>query len=233
MSERKVQSSRFHDSLNYFLDYPLGRREVVERRLGKLEEVGVTLISVVAKGYRGVVFKGKTSDGSLVAIKFKRSDTVKNVIEKELQFLEFLDAFSKKVNIPNPAPKVLAADKDFIVMEFIEGEKIVDLQGERLKEALLSTVDSCYFLDLARVQHNEIKGGKHLIFSGQHVKIIDFESANFSKKTRNLFQFVGYYLVGKKLLPNLNLKEILALLQNYKKDPEKTVETLKNYLKTA
>ncbi len=233
MFKRKIQDSGLHDSLNYYLDYPLGRREVVEERLESLKKVGITLVSLIAKGYRGVVFKGKTSDGNLVAVKFKRSDVNKDVIKKELQFLEFLDAFGKKVGFLNPAPKVYTFDRDFIVLELIEGKPILELQEKRLKEALLSAVDACYFLDLAKVQHNEIKGGKHLIFDGRRIRIIDFESASFSKNPRNLFQFVGYYLVGKKLLPNVSSQKLLALLKDYKESPEIAVRELKNYLETA
>ncbi len=215
--------------LEKYLDYPCGRKDRVNRFLSLLSEKGIELSCLVAKGYRGVVFKGYWK-GSPVAVKVKRCDSEKeNVLLKECNFLKYLESFSKKSGKENPAPFPYLCFKDFLVMEFIEGvvfEKAVKVFDWR--EVTCSFIDACAFLDSAGVKHSEIKGGKHLIFS-ERGRIVDFESASFSEKPRNVLQFVGYYLIGRKLLKpfGVNEKLLFSFIEAYKKDPERAIGEFK------
>jgi len=200
------------------LDYPRGDEERGRELYSRLTSLGLGELTFISKGYRGVVFKAYLN-GRPVAVKVKRPDTLKDVPLKEFKFLSHL------YNIygsGSPAPIPYAAEPDFIVMEWVEGrpfpEAFKELKGEAVKEAL----KACYKLDKAGVEHSEIKGEKHLIHTSSSVKVIDFESAKFKERPRNLLQFVGYHLIGRGLYRELGLSraELLKLLEDYKKSPQ-------------
>ena len=211
--------------LHLLLDYPACREERALRILKELRELGVELLQFIAKGYRGTVFKGKLN-GKPIAIKVKRSDVSKErLIEKECEILKYLEDFSKKTGEKNPAPKVYRCTGEYLIMEFINGLtfsralKIYDP-----KTVVKEAIKSCYFLDRAGIKHSEIKGEKHLIFDGQRIRIIDFESAKTSEKPRNLLQFIGYHLMRRKeILKEIEIdpERIKKLIELYKKNPHR------------
>jgi len=98
------------------LDYPRKDPEKGRELYQKLKEKGINELKFVAKGYRGVVFKGKLK-GKEVAVKVKRPDAGKeNLAEKEFFFLNHLYELYKS---ETPAPKPYLLGKEFIVMEWI------------------------------------------------------------------------------------------------------------------
>ena len=202
------------------LDYPRGEVRVGEKRYNLLRSYGVKNLRFVARGYRGVVFRGEFS-GKPVAVKVPRSDAGKdNVVEKECSILRYLKSCLKE---ENPAPEPYICTPDFIVMEWIEGIPFPVAVENFGKEVVLSALKSCYLLDTCGVEHSEIKGEKHLLFDGKRVRIIDFESAKLKKKPRNLLQFVGYHLLRKKEVLKVfrvDERELLSLLSDYKENPE-------------
>jgi putative serine/threonine protein kinase len=210
--------------LYFFLDYPACREERALKILRELQKLGVELSEFVAKGYRAAVFKGKLN-GSIVAIKVKRSDVLKEkLIEKECKILKHIESFSIETGEQNPAPKVYYCSNEYLVMEFIRGLPFSKaLRNYDPRTVVKEALKSCYFLDRAKVKHSEIKGEKHLLFDGQRIRIIDFESSKFSEKPRNLLQFVGYHLIRKKKLLQeigINQERIRELIELYKEDPE-------------
>ncbi len=201
------------------LDYPRGNPERGRELYQKLKERGISELEFVAKGYRGVVFKGRLN-GKEVAVKVKRSDAVKeNLAEREFSFLKRLYELYKS---ETPAPKPYFAGKEFIVMEWIEGKRFLEAFKESPRETVKLALKACYLLDKGGVEHSEIKGGKHLIRTKGKVKVIDFESAKLKDRPRNLLQFVGYYLIGKELyrVLGVNLERLRELLESYKNEPE-------------
>lgn len=204
------------------LDYPRCNTELGKRRFSLLTSYGVRNLSFVSKGYRGVVFKGELS-GKPVAVKVPRSDAGKEgVAEKEYSVLKHLQSC---LGNRNPAPKPYICTSDFIVMEWIEGAPFSVALKVYGKRVLISALESCYLLDLCRVEHSEIKGEKHLLFNGERVRVIDFESARFKEKPRNLLQFLGYHILRRKeLLKEMGIyeEEVFSLISNYKENPEKT-----------
>ena len=200
------------------LDYPRGDRERAVGILKALKEKGVEGLSFVSKGYRGVVFKALLN-GRPVAVKVKRSDTPKNVSLREFEFLTHLYKLYRE---ETPAPLPYLATEDFIVMEWIEGRPFPGAFEENGKRVVIEAVKACYRLDRAGVEHSEIKGEKHLIFTGDRIKVIDFESARFKERPRNLLQFVGYHLIGRELYRRLGLtvEELKRALSLYKENPE-------------
>jgi len=212
------------EELYLLLDYPACRKERALKVLKELQELGVKLLQFVAKGYRGVVFKGELK-GETVAIKVKRSDAVKErLLEKECEILKYLESFSGKIGGENPAPKVYHCTSEYLIMEFIEGLPFsAALQSYDPKTVIREAVKSCYFLDRAKVKHSEIKGEKHLIFDGRKVRVIDFESSSYSEKPRNLLQFVGYHLIRREeLLKEIGItkERLKELIELYKENPE-------------
>ena len=207
------------------LDYPRGDVKRGERIYEELKERGVEDLKFISKGYRGVVFKGLLK-GKPVAVKVRRSDTPKEVPLKEYEFLSYLfNTFGSDT----PAPLPYFSTGDFVVMEWIEGKPFPDAFKEEPRLSTRGALISCYKLDVSKVEHSEIKGEKHLIFTGEDVKVIDFESAKFKERPRNLLQFVGYHLIGRGLYRELgvSLGTLRGLIELYKLDPD---EGLKGFL---
>ena len=222
MLERKTENSGLYDSLEKFLDYPKYREDVIKKRSQELKKLGIELVSFVSKGYRGVVLKGLNRKGNSVAVKVKRADAEKDVVLKEVGILRYLERFFRSKNLPLVVPEVYGVSErgEFFVMEFIEGVPLVSLSGDELLKAVKMSLKACYYLDLSGVYHSEIKGGKHLLFTGNSVKVIDFESAKFTDSPRNFLQFVGYHLIGKNLLP-LEKEKLLEITSMFKRNPER------------
>ena len=203
------------------LDYPRCNPEIGKRRFDLLTAYGVKSLSFVSKGYRGVVFKGELS-GKPVAVKVPRADAGKeNIAEKECSILKHLQ---RCLGEENPAPEPYICTPEFVVMEWIEGIPFSQALERYGKSAVLSALKSCYLLDMCGVEHSEIKGEKHLLFDGERVRVIDFESARLKERPRNLLQFVGYHLLRKKeLLEKMGIDEgeLLLRISTYKEAPRK------------
>jgi len=222
----EFQTSQFYE----YLDYPAKRKERINKLLNLLKEKGITLDSFIAKGYRGVVFKGMYR-GKPVAVKVLRSDVEKeNPLQKECEILNYL---TNKLKSENPAPYPYLCTSEFIAMEFIEGLTFSKaLENYDPYTVLKEALRSCYLLDKAGVRHSEIKGEKHLIFDGRRFRIIDFESAKFSDKPRNLLQFVGYHLIrNKELLKKLGIckKDLRLAIEIYKENKKDGFWLLNNF----
>ncbi|ADY73268.1 tyrosine protein kinase [Desulfurobacterium thermolithotrophum DSM 11699] len=207
------QTSQFYR----YLDYPAGREERVKELLKLLKEKNIELVSFISKGYRGVVFKGIYKEKT-VAVKVSRSDVQKeNFLKREYEILKYL---SDKLKEENPAPTPFLHNSEFIVMEFIEGKTFkFAMNNFNPYFVIKETLKSCYLLDEVFIKHSEIKGEKHLIFDGKKCRIIDFESAKFSRSPRNLLQFIGYHLIKNE--------EFLKKLKVRKEDLQKTIELYK------
>jgi putative serine/threonine protein kinase len=214
-----------NSQLYSLLDYPRQEPERGRELYRELSNLGVTELEFASKGYRGVVFKAYFK-GRPVAVKVKRSDVRKDSpIEKEYSFLKHL---FELYGDETPAPVPFFYTKDFLVMEWVSGKSFAEAFKEEPFKVVREALISCYKLDVAKVEHTEIKGNKHLIYTGSRVKIIDFESARFKEKPRNLLQFVGYHLIGRKLFKELSLKEeeLRMALELYKKEPDRGLEAL-------
>ena len=213
----EFQTSQFYE----YLDYPAKRKERINKLLNLLKEKGITLDFFIAKGYRGVVFKGMYR-GKPVAVKVLRSDVEKeNPLQKECEILNYL---TNKLKSENPAPYPYLCTSEFIAMEFIEGLTFSKaLENYDPYTVIREALGSCYLLDKAGVQHSEIKGEKHLIFDGGRFRIIDFESAKFSDQPRNLLQFVGYHLIrNREFLKKLEVsgENLKTVIETYKRNRE-------------
>ena len=175
------------------------------------------------KGYRGVVLLLKDKKNNSFILKIKRKDTVKS-LQKEYEILKFLENY-------NLAPKVYYFDlnNQFILMDYIKGITFFDyknlfkknlIKKDKFLKYLKNIIKACYILDKLNIFHGELIKGKHIYLYKDKVKFIDFESAKFTKTSKNLTQFIGGNILNdKQLMDILNLKkdDILLFLKKYKK----------------
>ena len=98
----------------------------------------------------------------------------------------------KLVNSVNVGPKMYDASKNFLVMEYLEGEKFSDwinlLKGigsaKKLKTTIKSILEDCYRLDQIGFDHGELSNiSKHVIVGKTKANLIDFESSSTKEKT--------------------------------------------------
>lgn len=175
------------------LNYP-------ERRTpGKLkktfDDLGIELIPfgkkrifgvpVLGKGWSSVVIYGVFKDKE-VAVKVQRTDSNRISLQKEASFL-------KIVNKYNIGPILYHGGENFLVMEYIKGVPVREAQVK--KEHVLSFLEQCHNLDLLKIDHGQIQGGKHLLI-GNKCWIIDFEKAGY-RTPRNVSSLVSELFLKK------------------------------------
>ena len=169
--------------------YPKGTKAQIKSRIKELENLGVDSISfqgkleicticILGKGYVGIVVLGKIGRKK-VAVKIRRNDSPRKNLKKEAQLL-------KIINGHKIGPKLIAFSKNFLVMEYLDGEKIADWvcglkkkgSSSQLKIIIKKVLEDCYSLDRIGLDHGELSNlTKHVII-GKKTTIIDFESSS-------------------------------------------------------
>ncbi len=171
------------------------------------------------KGKRALIYTG-THKRKKVGIK------IKNPSSKAISRIENEGNFLKKLNKYNIGPKLILAKKDYIIYEFIEGEKYYSLlpnlnQRERINLSL-QILDKCRIMDKLKINKLEFtRPVKHFFVKNKKVKMIDFERCYETKKPKNLTQFCNFMMSNEKWF-NLDNKILIKLLKDYK---EKQTET--------
>jgi len=111
------------------LGYPKATSRQIRSRINELEKLKIKSISltgpttlgnlaILGKGYVGVVVLAKKGSKQ-VALKIRRTDSPRNEMRNEAVLL-------KLVNTVNVGPKMFVASKNFLVMEYLEGIKIIE-----------------------------------------------------------------------------------------------------------
>jgi len=117
--------------------YPKGTRAQVKSRIKELKALGVEsisfqgelqvgTISLLGKGYVGVVVLGKIGRKK-VAVKIRRNDSPRKNLKKEAELLGI-------TNQSDVGPKLVNFSKNFLVMEYLEGQKIGEKLINKMKE---------------------------------------------------------------------------------------------------
>src|SRR5574342_1027117 len=140
------------------LGYPKAtKRELTSRitELGKLGVKGISFtgqamlnsLNVLGKGYVGVVVlsKYKTKES---ALKIRRIDSSRLEMDSEARLLRL-------ANEVGVGPKFIANSKNFMIMEYLEGKKIIDWIGElkgkgrsaKFKIVIRKVLEDCYNLE--------------------------------------------------------------------------------------
>ncbi|MDH5430576.1 MAG: serine/threonine protein kinase [Nitrosopumilus sp.] len=233
------------------LGYPKATDHQIKLRINELEKLKIKSISltgpttlgnlaILGKGYVGVVVIAKRGNKE-VALKIRRTDSQRKNMKNESEFL-------KLVNFVKVGPKIIDVSKNFLVMEYLEGEKfsewINSLKGtgsaKKLKSTIKSILEDCYRLDQIGFDHGELSNiSKHVIVGKTKASIIDFESSSTKRKPSNVTSITQAFFIGsgiskktQKIIKIPSKEKIIQALQLYKQDKsQKNFEQLLKNLK--
>lgn len=217
------------------IGYPKATKRQLDARIRELERLQISAVSlsgptmlgsleVLGKGYAGVVVLARR-DGLQVALKIRRTDSQRTNMKDEAALL-------KLANSVGVGPKMLAASKNFLIMEFVEGVRIdswmSSLKGvgsaARLKNVVRKVLEECYKLDRIRLDHGELSNiTKHVIVGKMDPVLIDFESSSTSRRTANVTSMTQAIYIGsgiarrvQRIYRNPSKEDVITALRRYK-----------------
>ena len=190
---------------------------------------------MLGKGYAGVVVLGKMGRKK-VAVKIRRNDFPRKNLEKEAGLLKIINKY--KIG-----PKLIASSKNFLVMEYLDGEKVGDWvdglkkngKSSQLKLIIKKVLEDCYSLDRIGLDHGELSNlSKHVII-GKKTTIIDFESSSMDRKVSNVTSATQAFCIGSRISKIIGRvykipkkQKMITVLRRYKH--EGTRESFENLL---
>jgi len=216
------------------LGYPKATKGELTKRHSELKKLGITAVSfqgetilnnihVLGKGYVGVVVLSKLHKKD-VALKIRRIDSSRSEMKSEAKLLKL----ANKVNV---GPKLIDSSKNFIIMDYVVGQKITDwvreLKGRgsaaKLKSIVRQVLEDCHTLDTIHLDHGELSYIHKHVIVGESPCIIDFESGSTNRRTSNVTSatqsiFIGSALssVVKNIIKIPNKKKLIDPLKKYK-----------------
>jgi len=228
--------------------YPRPSGAELKKRLKELQRLGVKSlefagekeafsISVLGKGCVGIVTIAHRN-GEKAALKIRRVDADRSRMQQEAKML-------RKANMVRVGPRLLAVSKNFLLMQFIDGDLLPKWLEKRREKVLLRRVlrevlEQCWRLDKAGLDHGELSHApKHIIIDRNgRPFIVDFETASIKRKASNVtsicqFLFISG-LVAEKVDEKLGGKgrdAIIEALRCYKND--KTRENFEHVLEAC
>ena len=237
MTQRFQQISIFEEEpYSKILCFPKVKESEVKKRLNELKKLGVTHVSftgplqiekchILGKGYVGMVVLAKKNN-EIVALKIRRIDSPRKNMSNEAKLLQIVN----KLDI---GPKFIKNSKNFLVMEYIDGEKIIDwakkteTKSQEICSVLNNVLRECYLLDDTGLDHGELSTiDKHVIVGKNKNTIIDFESSSTNRKPSNVTGATQGILIGTGLAKIIQKKiklppkeTIINLIRQYKKNP--------------
>ena len=237
MTQRFQQISIFEEEpYSKILCFPKVKESEVKKRLNELKKIGVTHVSftgplqiekchILGKGYVGMVVLAKKNN-EIVALKIRRIDSPRENMSNEAKLLQIVN----KLDI---GPKFIKNSKNFLVMEYIDGEKIIDwakkteTKSQEVRSVLNNVLRECYLLDDTGLDHGELSTiDKHVIVGKNKNTIIDFESSSTNRKPSNVTGATQGILIGTGLAKIIQKKiklppkeTIINLIRQYKKNP--------------
>ncbi|MCS7124336.1 MAG: serine/threonine protein kinase [Candidatus Bathyarchaeota archaeon] len=216
--------------------YPKPSRVELQKRLKELGKLGISAIEfsgkkqvlnlhVLGKGCVGLVLKAHRANGEAVALKVRRVDADRTMMRHEAEML-------KVANSVYVGPKLLDVSKNFLVMQFVEGDLLPTwlekcISKTRLKKVLRSILEQCWRLDKVGLDHGELSHApKHIIVNSQDKPfILDFETASLNRKPANVTSIAQFLFisgsVAEKISRRLGEKDrnaIIGVLRRYKAD---------------
>ena len=216
------------------LAFPKPKDSEIKKRIIELKKLGISHVSftgplqiekcnILGKGYVGMVVLAKKS-GKIVALKIRRTDSPRKNMSDEAKLLKI----ANEINI---GPKFIKNSKNFLIMEFIDGEKIIDwakkskTKSKQLCPVITNVLRECYLLDNVGLDHGELSTiDKHVMVGKNRNTIIDFESSstkrvssNVSAATQAIFIGTGLAKIIRKKIQVPRRDKIIRLVRNYKK----------------
>lgn len=237
MSERVPLEGIQGSKAGFLLSYPRYDEETIENRVHELRGLGVESLELVGrhmidgvpiqgKGHVGVVVAAWFDDGR-VALKIRRVDADRDSLEGEGEHLVLANGVSV-------GPKFLGVSENFLLMELVEGEYLVDWVGglgpsdeARLRGVLRGVLDRARRLDVVGLDHGELsRASKHIIVAGGVPRIVDFESASTGRRCRNVTSVTQFLFRSMEMggwmrgVPRLQEGgELLEALRMYSGEP--------------
>ena len=227
-------SSLNSEPYRQILGFPKATNRQINTRISELKKIGISKISfrgntklgvldVLGKGYVGVVVLAKFGTKT-VALKIRRTDSQRSSMINEAKLL-------KTVNEIKVGPKIFAYSKNFLVMEYLSGEKIADwiqnINGKgstkKTKMVIKKILEDCYRLDKIGFDHGELSSiSKHIIV-GKKVTMIDFESSSTKRRVSNVTSATQAMYIGsgiskkvRRIYKNPTKSKIIQVLRKYK-----------------
>jgi putative serine/threonine protein kinase len=219
------------------LGYPKASSRQLQSRISELEKLKIKSISftgqttigslqILGKGYVGVVVLAKKRN-NLVALKIRRLDSQRSEMQSEAKLL-------KLANTVNVGPKLYDVSKNFLVMEYLEGDKIGDwirsLKGsgssKKLKSIVRIILEDCYRLDQMGFDHGELSSiSKHVIVGKLRTTLIDFESSSVNRRASNVTSITQAIFIGSGIAKKVQRiykippkEKIINVLRAYKQE---------------
>ena len=182
-----------------------------------VHQAGVEFITFLAKGKRGVVLKGIYEDKP-VTIKVVRPDSDASLtIVKEAQQ-------TQKANTIGVGPQYITHKDNYIIREYIEGERIETwmehASAEQKKDIFLQVLNQCFQLDQANLDKSEMTNPyKHILITPDQKAVqIDFERMNINFSPQNVTQFIQYISKMSPELKPVNDEQFKNAQKEYKKN---------------
>ncbi|MCV0372836.1 MAG: serine/threonine protein kinase [Nitrosarchaeum sp.] len=233
------------------IGYPEASRTQIKSRILELEKLKIRSVSfsgpttigklgILGKGYVGVVVLAKKGNKE-IAVKIRRMDSQRKEMKNEAKLL-------KIVNSVNVGPQLFGVSKNFLIMEFLEGEKIgswiKNIGGKgsvkKLKHIIRMVLEDCYRLDQIGFDHGELSSiTKHVIVGKSKSTLIDFESSSTKRKVSNVTSVTQAIFIGSGIAKDVqriyklpSKENIIEILRAYKREQsrqnfEKILSTLK------
>ena len=194
----------------YMMDYdPLNKlhlsfeqlyvHKVTKSRFRKmLEKRGVTKISPLTKGHRGLIFTGRWKNRK-ITVKVQRKDiSAKGTVDNEVRQL-------RKLNRHSIGPKLLFSGKDYFAYNFIEGDFILDFMANKatkkkdVLDVFRKVFEQMYTMDKLGLNKEEMHHPvKHVIVTkAKKPVLVDFERCKPKKKQHNVTQFSQFVISGR------------------------------------
>ena len=230
------------------LGYPKSTKRQLNSRIKELKKLKIKSVSftgpttigkleILGKGYVGIVVLAKLRNKQ-VALKIRRLDSQRNEMKTEAKLL-------KMVNSVNVGPKLFDYSKNFVVMEFLDGEKIGNwiesLKGrgssKKLKSTIKNVLEDCFQLDQIGFDHGELSSiSKHVIIGDKKSTLIDFESSSTKRRVSNVTSITQAIFIGsgigkqvQKIYKIPSKEQIISALRIYKQDQSQ--DSFNNLLK--
>ncbi len=182
-------------------------------------------VPVLGKGFVGIVVTAHLN-GQRVAVKIRRLDADRADLLHEASMMS-------KANFVNVAPKFMAASKNFLLMQLIDGDLLpnwlkTNKDKAAVRQVLAEVLEQCFRLDQAGLDHGELsKAPKHLLVDKMGKSfIVDFETASVERRVGNVTAVCQYLFGGNssaaKILDEIfgekNRLELIDVLKPYKKN---------------
>ena len=229
-------SKLIEEPYSTILGYPKATKRELTKRVSELKKLGISGVSfsgeamlnslhVLGKGYVGVVVLSKQGTKE-VALKIRRIDSSRSEMDGEARLLRL-------ANEVGVGPKLVESSRNFIIMEYLEGKRIIDwireLKGRgssaKLKSVIKKILEDCYNLDKIHLDHGELSHIHKHVIVGESVCIIDFESASVNRRPSNVTSATQSIFIGsgiakliKKIVKQPQKKKLIASLRKYKND---------------